>query len=121
MEASSSDLDVKKELQNSLKSYDVQRKALESEAEAILSELNAPSPGGGPPMGVDTPLVDRDGYPRNDIDIYRARHLRSRFNEIRTDHKALMAKVEDSLKKLALFVVSLSCFCVRFIKFRNLF
>jgi len=84
-----------------LKSLDSRRKALESEAAATVDELMTPPEDGGEPMGVDTPLTDGAGHPRNDIDIYRARILRKRLNEIRTDHKGLMRQIETGLVKMA--------------------
>eukprot|EP00566_Odontella_aurita_P019731 CAMPEP_0113596458 /NCGR_PEP_ID=MMETSP0015_2-20120614/40344_1 /TAXON_ID=2838 /ORGANISM="Odontella" /LENGTH=305 /DNA_ID=CAMNT_0000503969 /DNA_START=117 /DNA_END=1035 /DNA_ORIENTATION=+ /assembly_acc=CAM_ASM_000160 len=87
----------------SLRSLDSRRKALEAEASAIVDELMAVPDEGGNPMGVDTPLTDGDGYPRNDIDVYRARVLRQRLNEIRTDHKAMMKQIETGLVKAAAF------------------
>lgn len=80
-----------------LKRWDVQRKALETEADAIVSELTTASSNGGGVMGLDTPLVDADGYPRNDIDVYRARTLRNRLAIIRTDHKQLMKQISNGL------------------------
>jgi 26S proteasome non-ATPase regulatory subunit 9 len=85
----------------SLETLDVKRKALESEAEAITLELTAQTESGGPPMGIDTPLVDSDGYPRADIDLYRAKSLRGRLAEIRTDHKDLMTHIEEALSRYA--------------------
>jgi len=85
----------------SLKALDVQRKSLELEAEAITSELTQPPKPGVEPMGIDTPLVDSEGYPRADIDVYRARSLRGRLAELRTDHKALMKEIEKHLQQLA--------------------
>ena len=85
----------------SLNTLNVKRKSLELEADALVSELTAKSPGGGEPMGIDTPLVDSEGYPRADIDIYRARTLRKRLAEIRTDHKNIMKDIERTLAQLA--------------------
>ncbi|KAL3827244.1 hypothetical protein ACHAXA_004719 [Cyclostephanos tholiformis] len=84
-----------------LLSLNTQKKSLLSEAEAIVSELTAKQPGGGPPIGIDDPLVDAEGYPRADIDIYRARTLRRRFKEIQTDHKALEKRIELGLVEIA--------------------
>mmetsp|Transcript_5598 Transcript_5598/g.11666 ORF Transcript_5598/g.11666 Transcript_5598/m.11666 type:complete len:325 (-) Transcript_5598:330-1304(-) len=95
--------DAQKAARDGLKSLDAKRKALESEASAIVDELMAAPEGGGNPMGVDTPLTDNDGFPRNDIDVYRARVLRKRLNEIRTDHKGLMQQIETGLVKVAAF------------------
>eukprot|EP00579_Thalassiosira_antarctica_P000524 CAMPEP_0201868710 /NCGR_PEP_ID=MMETSP0902-20130614/2485_1 /ASSEMBLY_ACC=CAM_ASM_000551 /TAXON_ID=420261 /ORGANISM="Thalassiosira antarctica, Strain CCMP982" /LENGTH=314 /DNA_ID=CAMNT_0048394079 /DNA_START=65 /DNA_END=1006 /DNA_ORIENTATION=- len=84
-----------------LLALDTQKKSLQSEAEAIVSELTAQLPDGGPPIGIDTPLIDSEGYPRGDIDIYRARTLRKRFKEIQTDHKALEKKIDLGLMEIA--------------------
>jgi len=89
-----------------LKALDVKRKALEMEMAATLDELTAPSADGGAPMGVDTPLTDTDGYPRADIDIYRARNLRHRLAVIKTDHQALLQQVEAGLTNVSSFHVS---------------
>jgi 26S proteasome non-ATPase regulatory subunit 9 len=86
---------------DALTNANARREALETEAAAITSELNAPLESGGPPMGIDTPLVDRDGYPRGDVDIYRVRALRGRLAEIKTDHGTLVQEVDRQLKQLA--------------------
>ena len=85
----------------SLIDLDNSRKALEAEAQAITDELTQPVIDGdgkkSKPMGVNTPLVDEEGYPRSDIDIYRARGLRQRLNEIKYDHKLIMKQIESKL------------------------
>jgi hypothetical protein len=83
-----------------ISTLDTKRKGLEIEAKAITDELMQPtidSENGKrtKPMGIDTPLVDEEGYPRSDIDIYRARDLRKRLNEIRYDHKSIMKEIEN--------------------------
>lgn len=75
---------------------DKKRMALEEEELAITDELISSSDGKDP-MGISTPLVDDEGYPRNDIDIYRARSLRKRLNEIKFDHSLIMKKIEELL------------------------
>jgi Nas2 N_terminal domain len=92
-------------LKQSLSQLDVKRKSLEMEGEAIISELMAKPESGGEPMGIDTPLVDPEGYPRADIDVYRARDLRHRFNMIKTDRKELMKQIDTLLQQLALIQV----------------
>jgi 26S proteasome non-ATPase regulatory subunit 9 len=57
-------------------------------------------------MGIHTPLVDNEGYPRADIDVFRARTLRRRFIEIQNDHKALMGRIERGLVELRAIEVS---------------
>jgi hypothetical protein len=93
-------------LRKSLASLDVQRKSMEQEADAIYLELTTPPSEGVEPMGVDTPMIDQEGYPRGDIDVYRARSLRQRFRVLQTDHKALARNIEGMLLQLAAYKVS---------------
>lgn len=83
----------------------VNRESLDTEAQTILSELNAPQelPDGtvAPCVGVKTPLVDAEGFPRNDIDVYRARSLRQRLSELETDRRRIVKEMERSLQQLA--------------------
>ena len=88
-------------LRKSLAALDVQRKSMEHEADAIFLELTTPPSEGVDAMGVDTPLVDAEGYPRGDIDIYRARTLRQRFSVLKTDHKEITKKIETMLTQLS--------------------
>ena len=71
-----------------LKELERQRLALEDEAAAIVNELD------GLGVGLKDALVDAEGYPRADLDLYRVRSQRGRHATIRTDHKALMKKIE---------------------------
>lgn len=90
-------------IRQSIKSLNVQREALELESAAIEAELMARNPEhlNVAPMGIDTPLTDADGYPRGDIDVFRARTLRNRLAVLRTDHKNYMQQIEVLLKQLA--------------------
>jgi 26S proteasome non-ATPase regulatory subunit 9 len=88
-------------LRKLLTTLDFQRKAMENEANAIYLELTTPPEEGVEPMTVDTPLVDPEGYPRGDIDVYRARTLRNRFRILQTDHKEIAQKIEALLVQLA--------------------
>jgi 26S proteasome regulatory subunit N4 len=74
-----------------------ERSTLELEADAIFSELNQT---GTPPVGVKGALVDSEGFPRGDIDIYRVRELRNRLSVINTNHKEVMNKIESLLPLL---------------------
>jgi hypothetical protein len=85
------------ELRKHLEVLDVQRRSLEFESEAIVTELTTSDNTRIPPMGIDTPLVDREGFPRNDIDVLRARTLRGRLMTIRTDHKLLLQQIDAQL------------------------
>jgi hypothetical protein len=89
------------DLRKQLEVLDVQRRSLEFESEAIVTELTTSDNTRIPPMGIDTPLVDREGFPRNDIDVLRARTLRSRLMTIRTDHKLLLQQIDAQLAILA--------------------
>jgi 26S proteasome non-ATPase regulatory subunit 9 len=100
------DGDSETALRKMLASLDVQRKAMEHEADAIFLELTSPPSEGVEPMGMDTPLVDREGYPRADIDVYRARTQRNRFRVLKTDHKEIEGKIEGLLLQLARLKVS---------------
>jgi membrane-associated protease RseP (regulator of RpoE activity) len=91
-------------IHQSIKSLNVQREALEYESAAIESELTSSDPANPtvPPMGIDTPLTDAEGFPRNDIDIFSARTLRHRLAIIRTDHKKFMNEIENLLQQIAI-------------------
>ena len=88
-------------LRQSLTQLDIQRRSMELEADTIYMELTTPPSEGVEPMGIDTPLVDADGYPRSDIDLYRARELRQRFRVLQTDHKQIEIKIQNLLTSLA--------------------
>jgi 26S proteasome regulatory subunit N4 len=62
--------------------------------------LNCPSPAGAPGAGLTGSLVDSQGYPRADLDLYQVRQQRQRVNCLRNDHKALMKEIETLLHKL---------------------
>ncbi|KAJ8674101.1 hypothetical protein QAD02_005363 [Eretmocerus hayati] len=51
-------------------------------------------------VGMADELVDSEGYPRNDIDVYQVRHARSRIICLQNDHMAVMLKIEEGLHKL---------------------
>ena len=74
-----------------------QRDSLEVEADAISSELNSPGVNNEPPAGIKSSLIDKEGFPRGDIDLFNVRAKRQRLAVINTDHKALMADIEKTL------------------------
>ncbi|XP_025269355.1 26S proteasome non-ATPase regulatory subunit 9 isoform X2 [Camponotus floridanus] len=51
-------------------------------------------------IDMDESLVDSEGYPRQDIDVYQVRHARHKIICLRNDHKALMKKIEEGLHKV---------------------
>lgn len=93
--------DAETALRKKLAALDVRRQSMESEAEGIISELTTSDSPDIPPMGIDTPLVDKDGYPRGDVDVYRARTLRHRLAILKTDHKSIMEDIEQLLIQLS--------------------
>jgi 26S proteasome non-ATPase regulatory subunit 9 len=50
-------------------------------------------------VGMHEELVDRDGYPRADIDLFKVRQTRQEINCLQNDHKALMKQIEKELNK----------------------
>ncbi|XP_011498560.1 PREDICTED: 26S proteasome non-ATPase regulatory subunit 9 [Ceratosolen solmsi marchali] len=51
-------------------------------------------------VGMTDNLVDLEGYPRNDIDVYQVRHARHKIICLQNDHKELMLKIEEGLHKI---------------------
>ncbi|XP_061025544.1 26S proteasome non-ATPase regulatory subunit 9 [Eubalaena glacialis] len=51
-------------------------------------------------IGMNEPLVDCEGYPRADVDLYRVRTARHNIVCLQNDHKALMKQVEEALHQL---------------------
>ncbi|KAI0755034.1 hypothetical protein C8Q80DRAFT_1216797 [Daedaleopsis nitida] len=68
--------------------------AIEAEMEAQLSILQSNG------VTTDTPLVDADGFPRADIDVWAVRHARVRIIELRNDLKALMDRIMVALQEV---------------------
>ncbi|XP_063313060.1 26S proteasome non-ATPase regulatory subunit 9 [Pelobates fuscus] len=51
-------------------------------------------------IGMDAPLIDREGYPRADVDIYQVRTARHNIVCLQNDHKAIMKEIEEALHNL---------------------
>ncbi|XP_063423987.1 26S proteasome non-ATPase regulatory subunit 9-like [Mytilus trossulus] len=51
-------------------------------------------------VGMKEPLVDKDGFPRNDIDIHTVRTARHDINCLQNDHLAIMTEIEEELYKI---------------------
>lgn len=68
------------------------KEAIEAEMEAQFSILQSNA------VTMESPLVDSDGFPRADIDVWAVRHARVRIIELRNDHKALMDKIMVALQ-----------------------
>lgn len=51
-------------------------------------------------VGMNEPLVDCEGYPRSDVDLYQVRTARHSIACLQNDHKAVMKQVEEALHRL---------------------
>ncbi|XP_026199268.1 26S proteasome non-ATPase regulatory subunit 9 [Anabas testudineus] len=51
-------------------------------------------------VGFEGPLVDAEGYPRADVNLYQIRTARHNISCLQNDHKAIMAEIEEALHKL---------------------
>ena len=66
--------------------------AIEAEIKTHVDILEANS------SDMTTPLVDRDGFPRADLDIYAVRTARVRIIELRNDLKDVMDEIGKALE-----------------------
>ncbi|XP_055995369.1 26S proteasome non-ATPase regulatory subunit 9-like [Ostrea edulis] len=71
------------------------RDEIESEIRALHEVLDSQKG-----IGMNEPLVDLEGYPRADIDVYTVRHARHTLICLQNDHKALMKEIEEELYKI---------------------
>ena len=71
-----------------------QKTAIESEIQTHTTILASNK------VDMQTPLVDREGFPRDDIDIYAVRRARVRIIELRNDLKAVMDALGKALEKV---------------------
>jgi 26S proteasome regulatory subunit N4 len=69
-----------------------QKSNIETELESHISILKANN------VTMQTPLVDVDGFPRADIDIYAVRGARVRIIELRNDLKAVVDAIGKALE-----------------------
>ncbi|KAH9179110.1 hypothetical protein EDB89DRAFT_2111322 [Lactarius sanguifluus] len=68
--------------------------AIEVELEAQGSILRANN------TDMRQPLVDREGFPRSDLDVWAVRHARVRIIELRNDLTALMDEIAKTLETI---------------------
>ncbi|XP_785837.1 26S proteasome non-ATPase regulatory subunit 9 [Strongylocentrotus purpuratus] len=68
---------------------------MEAEIKALFEVLESQSG-----VGMTGPLIDEEGYPRNDIDVYSVRTARHEIICLQNDHKALMVEIEQALHTL---------------------
>lgn len=45
-------------------------------------------------------LLDKDDFPRNDIDVYAVRHARSNIRRLENDAKGLVDQIQHKLEEL---------------------
>ncbi|TMS03528.1 26S proteasome non-ATPase regulatory subunit 9 [Larimichthys crocea] len=51
-------------------------------------------------VGVEGALVDEEGYPRSDVNLYQIRTARHNVSCLQNDHKDIMVEIEEALHKL---------------------
>ncbi|XP_061585212.1 26S proteasome non-ATPase regulatory subunit 9 isoform X1 [Cololabis saira] len=51
-------------------------------------------------VGVEGPLVDDEGFPRDDVNLYQIRAARHNISCLQNDHKAIMVEIEEALHDL---------------------
>ena len=77
-----------------------QQAELENQIMTITQDLNSPSLGAGTPVGLHGNLLDAEGFPRADIDIYAVRGMRNQLARLQNDHQAVMKQIETGLVDL---------------------
>lgn len=80
-----------------LKQLSQEKETIEAEILMLAEELTSPGLDGSPAPELKGPLIDKDGFPRADIDVYNTRIKRHRYNVLQTDHKMLMKRIEELL------------------------
>ncbi|CAL1543450.1 unnamed protein product [Lymnaea stagnalis] len=48
-------------------------------------------------VGLNEPLVDTEGFPRSDIDVYSCRHARHQISCLQNDHLIVMRQIEEEI------------------------
>lgn len=67
------------------------KEAIEVEVECIVEALKSTG------AGITGSLVDAEGFPRSDIDVYTTRYQRHRYHCLQTDHTEVMKQIEVSM------------------------
>ena len=70
----------------------LRKDAIEAEIDAQASVLKANN------VTMQSPLVDPEGFPRADIDVWEVRHARVRIIELRNDLKDIMDQIMKGLQ-----------------------
>jgi 26S proteasome non-ATPase regulatory subunit 9 len=77
-----------------LRALALQKEEIEREIERLVSCLEVT------PAGVRGPLVDEDGFPRSDCDVYQIRQYRQRLVCLQTDYRQIMREIERLLPEV---------------------
>jgi len=72
----------------------IRKEAIETELDAQLSILSSNS------STLRSPLVDPEGFPRSDIDVFAVRGARVRIIELRNDLKAVVDEIGTALESV---------------------
>lgn len=82
------------ELRAALLKLDKERQRIDDEIRSTKAQLD------GLGVGMNDPLVDKEGFPRADVDLYQVRSLRQRVTMLLNDSKEKQKEVEEHLAKL---------------------
>lgn len=66
---------------------------IENEVNELMNFLDSC----GPDVGISGKLVDSEGFPRSDVDIYAIRRARNRIAILNTDYSNVMKEIEEKL------------------------
>ena len=88
---------IRAETQARLHTLNVRRDDIESELGVLVEVLRSASCGA---VGLKGALIDDEGVPRADVDLYDVRRKRHRVAVLQTDHKEAMHMLETELKAL---------------------
>ena len=83
----------KKELREQLLKLNTSRNKIESDIKEYMEVLKT--------QGVDMkePLVDTEGFPRNDVDVYTIRTARNKIITLENDCRDVMRQIERKLQE----------------------
>ncbi|CAK9301137.1 unnamed protein product [Gordionus sp. m RMFG-2023] len=81
--------------QNELKEIIKKKDGMEMELKKLMEELKS-----NKDIGMTEPLVDSEGFPRSDINVYSVRKLRNQIICLQNDLKDIMKVIEEKLYHL---------------------
>jgi 26S proteasome non-ATPase regulatory subunit 9 len=88
---------IRAETQSRLHALNARRDGIEGELGMLVEVLQSASCGA---VGLKGALIDSEGFPRADVDLYDVRRKRHRVAVLQTDHKDIMQVLETELKAL---------------------